>query len=104
MLAILENRDLQAAVAEARQLYEQALSAQRNTTGAQLPEDATKAQQEVTSSKQALDAAQKVYESRKQLFEQGALARRLVEEATWLMFRLAANTKSRRNICRRWTA
>jgi multidrug efflux pump subunit AcrA (membrane-fusion protein) len=81
LLVTLENRDLQAAVAEARQLYEQALSAQRNTTGAQLPEDATKARQDVTSSKEALDAAQKVYESRKQLFEEGALARRLVEEA-----------------------
>lgn len=81
LLATLENRDLQAAVAEARQLYEQALSAQRNTTGAQIPEDATKARQDVTSSKEAMDAAQKVYESRKQLFEQGALARRLVDEA-----------------------
>ncbi len=81
LLATLENRDLVAAVAEARQLYEQALSAQRNTTGAQLPEDATKARQDVTASKEALDAAQKVYDSRKQLFEEGALARRLVEEA-----------------------
>jgi HlyD family secretion protein len=81
LLATLENRDLQAAVAEARQLYEQALSVQRNTTGAQLPEDATKARQDVSSSQEALDAAQKVYESRKQLFEEGALARRLVEEA-----------------------
>lgn len=81
LLATLENRDLQAAVAEARQLYEQALAAQRNTTGAQLPEDATKARQDVSASKEALDAAQKVYESRKQLFEEGALARRLVEEA-----------------------
>jgi multidrug efflux pump subunit AcrA (membrane-fusion protein) len=81
LLATLENRDLQAAVAEARQNYEQALAAQRNTTGAQLPEDATKARQDVTSMKEALDATQKVYESRKQLFEQGALARRLVDEA-----------------------
>lgn len=81
ILATLENRDLQAAVAEAKQLYEQALAGQRNTTGAQLPEDATKARQDVTSAKEALDAAQKVYESRKQLFEQGALARRLVDEA-----------------------
>ena len=81
LLATLENRDLQAAAAEAKQLYEQALAAQRNTTGAQLPEDATKARQDVASSKEALDAAQKVYESRKQLFEQGALARRLVDEA-----------------------
>lgn len=81
LLATLENRDLQAAVAEAKQLYEQALASQRTTTGAQLPDDATKARQDVTSSKEALDAAQKVYESRKQLFEQGALARRLVDEA-----------------------
>lgn len=81
LLATLENRDLQAAVAEAKQLYEQALASQRNTTGAQLPEDATKARQDVASSKEALDAAQRVYESRKQLFEQGALARRLVDEA-----------------------
>jgi len=81
LLATLENRDLVAAVAEAKQLYEQALAGQRNTTGAQLPEDSTKARQDVTASKEALDAAQKVYESRKQLFEEGALARRLVDEA-----------------------
>lgn len=81
LLATLENRDLEAAVAEAKQLYEQALAAQRNTTGAQLPEDSTKARQDVTAAKEALDAAQKVYESRKQLFEEGALARRLVDEA-----------------------
>jgi HlyD family secretion protein len=81
LLATLENRDLQAAVAEAKQVYEQALAAQRTTTGAQQPEDATKARQDVTSMKEARDATQKVYESRKQLFEQGALARRLVDEA-----------------------
>ncbi|MGP0070334.1 MAG: efflux RND transporter periplasmic adaptor subunit [Bryobacteraceae bacterium] len=81
LLATLENRDLEAAVAEAKQLYEQALAGQRNTTGAQLPDDATKARQDVTASKEAMDASQKVYESRKQLFEQGALARRQVDEA-----------------------
>ena len=81
LLATLENRDLQAAVAEAKQVYEQALAAQRTTNGAQIPEDANKARQDVTASKQALEAAQKVYESRKQLFDQGALARRLVDEA-----------------------
>ena len=81
LLATLENRDLEAAAAEARQNYEQAQAAQRTTTAAQIPEDATKAQQDVASSKEALDSAQKVYESRKQLFEQGALARRLVDEA-----------------------
>jgi len=81
VLATLENRDLEAAAAEARQNYAQAQAAQRTTTGAQIPEDATKAQQDVAATKEALDAAQKVYESRKQLFEQGALARRPVDEA-----------------------
>jgi HlyD family secretion protein len=81
LLATLENRDLQAAAAEAKQLYESALAAQRSTTGAQLPEDANKARQDVTSSKEAMDAAKRVYDSRKQLFEEGALARRLVDEA-----------------------
>src|SRR5579862_103567 len=81
VLATLENRDLEAAVAENRELVAQAQASQRTTTGAQIPEDATKAQQDVASTKEALDAAQKVYESRKQLFEQGALARRLVDEA-----------------------
>src|ERR1700730_14921364 len=60
VLATLENRDLQAAVAETKQLYDQALATQRTTTGAQLPEDATKAQQDVTATKQAMDATQKV--------------------------------------------
>lgn len=81
LLATLENRDLQAGVAEANQLYEQALAAQRNITGAQLPEDATRARQDLTASQEALDASQKVYESRKQLFDEGAIARRLVDEA-----------------------
>ncbi len=81
VLATLENRDLEAAVAENKELVAQAQASQRTTTGAQIPEDATKAQQDATSTKQAMDAAQKIYESRKQLYEQGALARRLVDES-----------------------
>jgi multidrug efflux pump subunit AcrA (membrane-fusion protein) len=81
LLATLENRDLEASVSESKQLYEQAQSTQRSTTTAQLPEDVNKAQQDVTTAKEALDAAKRVYESRKQLVEQGALARRLADEA-----------------------
>jgi HlyD family secretion protein len=81
VLATLESRDLEAAVAENKELVAQAQSSQRTTTGAQIPEDANKARQDVTSTKEAVDAAQRIYESRKQLFEQGALARRLVDEA-----------------------
>lgn len=81
LLAVLENKDLKAAVSDSKGAFQQAEAALRTTTAATVPEDTTKAQQDVQAAKQAMEAAQKVYESRKQLFEQGALARRLVEEA-----------------------
>ena len=81
MVAVLENRDLAASLAENKGLVDQAEATYRITTAATLPEDLNKAQQDVEAAKQALESAQKVYESRKQLFEQGALARRLVDEA-----------------------
>jgi len=81
LLAVLENRDLQAAVGDSQGAYRQAQSAYRTTTSATVPEDTNKAQQEMQAAKQAMQAAQKVYESRKQLLEEGALARRLVDEA-----------------------
>ncbi len=81
LLAVLENTDLAAAVAEAKGAYEQAESSFRSTTSVSLPEDLTKAQADVQSTREALDAAQKLFESRKELFQQGALPRRLVDEA-----------------------
>ncbi len=81
LLAVLENTDLAAAVAEAKGDYEQAEANYRTTTGVSLPEDIAKAQAEVQSTGEALDAAQKLHESRKELFQQGALPRRLVDEA-----------------------
>jgi HlyD family secretion protein len=81
LLAVLENRDLAAAVGDNKGAYQQAQSALRTTAAATVPEESTKAQQDAQAAKQAMDAAQKVYESRRQLFEQGALARRLVDES-----------------------
>ena len=81
VIAVLENRDLAAAAAENKGLVEQAEAQYRTTTAATLPDDLTKAQKDVESAQQAMESAQKVYESRKSLFEQGALARRLVDEA-----------------------
>jgi HlyD family secretion protein len=81
LLAVLENRDLTAAVGDNKGAYQQAQSALRTTSAATVPEESNKAQQDAQAAKQAMDAAQKVYESRKQLFDQGALARRLVDEA-----------------------
>ena len=82
LLAVLENRDLAAAAAETRGLYEQAQSNYRNTVAVSLPEEKAKAQVEVQSTREAVDAARKLYESRKELFEKGALARRQVDEAS----------------------
>lgn len=81
LLAVLENRDLAAAVADAKGQLDQAEAAYRNTTAGTLPEEITKAQTEVQSTREALAAAEKVLESRKTLFEQGALPRRQVDEA-----------------------
>jgi HlyD family secretion protein len=81
LLAQLENSDLAAAVMEAKGVIDEAEANYRNITAATLPEEIAKAQSEVQSAKEALDAAQKLYDSRKQLLEQGALPRRQVDEA-----------------------
>lgn len=81
LLATLENRDLAAGIADTRAQLEQAQSSYRTTTAATLPEDLTKAQADVQSTSQALDAAKRVYESREQLLREGAIARKLVDDA-----------------------
>ena len=81
LLAELENRDLAAAAAEAKGNYDQAEANYRNTTVAALPDEVVKSQAEVQSDKESLDAVQKVYESRKKLFDEGALARKQLDEA-----------------------
>jgi HlyD family secretion protein len=81
LLAVLESRDLAAAALESKGQYEQAQATYRNTTAASVPEEMTKAELDVQAAQQSLDAAQKLYQSREQLFHEGALARKLVDEA-----------------------
>jgi multidrug efflux pump subunit AcrA (membrane-fusion protein) len=81
LLAVLENRDLVAAALEGRGQYGQAEANYRTTIAAAIPEQVTKAQADVEVARQALDAAQKVLESRQQLLKEGALARKAVDEA-----------------------
>jgi multidrug efflux pump subunit AcrA (membrane-fusion protein) len=76
LLAVLENRDLAAAAEDTKGAYEQAQAAYQTTTGASLPEDIQKATLDAQAAKQALDAEQKVYTSRQELFQQGALPRK----------------------------
>ncbi len=81
LLAVLENRDLSAAVGESRGQFEQAQAAYQTTTGATVPEDRTKAQTDVQSTAQALEAARRLYENRVALVKEGALAQKLADDA-----------------------
>jgi HlyD family secretion protein len=81
LVATLENRDLVAAVAESQGAVVQAESNLRATEGATIPEAVVKAQTDLEAARQARDATKKVLDSREQLFKDGALAGRLVDES-----------------------
>jgi multidrug efflux pump subunit AcrA (membrane-fusion protein) len=81
LLAVLESRDLAGAAAEGKSQVDQAEASYRVTTGASLPEEIIKSQGEVQATRQAVDATQKLVESRQKLLTEGAIARRLVDEA-----------------------
>ncbi len=81
LVAVLENRDLIASAAESRGAVEQAESNLRATEGATVPEAVVKAQTDVESARTARDNAKKVLDSREQLFKEGALAQRQVDES-----------------------
>ena len=81
LLAVLENRDLAGAAQASKAQYEQAQSNYRNTSAASVPEEITKAQADVDAARQSLDAAKKLLDSRQQLFTEGALPRKSVDEA-----------------------
>lgn len=81
LLAVLEDRDLQAAAQESKNLYQQAQASYENTRAAIMPEDATKAKADAQAAREALDAAQTLYQNRLRLFNEGALAHKLVDDA-----------------------
>jgi len=81
LLAVLEDRDLAAAVVDAKGQVAQAEANLRTVTAASIPEDLAKSQNDVAAAKEAMDAAQKVLESRQQLFHDGAIARKQVDDA-----------------------
>src|SRR5215469_3986702 len=81
LLAQLENRDLAASSQENKGNLEQAQAAYETTTGASLPEEMQKAQLDVEAAKKLLDAQQKVYTSREELFQQGALPRKELDQS-----------------------
>jgi multidrug efflux pump subunit AcrA (membrane-fusion protein) len=81
LLAVLENRDLVAAVTESKGAVEQAESNLRSTEGATIPESVGKAQIDLQTARDARDNAKKILDSRQQLFKEGALPGRQVDES-----------------------
>ena len=81
LLAELEARDLAASAQESRGQYEQAQSNYRSTATAGVPEQMTKAQTDVTAARETMNAARRLLDNRTQLFKDGALAKKLVDEA-----------------------
>src|ERR1019366_2816373 len=81
LLAVLESRDLTAGAAESQAVLSQTEANLRSTTSAQVPEALVKAQTDVDIAQQTEDAAKKLLDNREKLFQQGALARKLVDDA-----------------------
>ena len=81
LLVVLENKDLAAAAEASKGDFQQADAAYITTVNAGVPQQLQKAQLDALTAKSAFDAAQKVYDSRKELFQQGALPRRDFDSA-----------------------
>jgi HlyD family secretion protein len=81
LLAELENRDLSAAAESTKGDFEQADANYVTTIDASLPQQIQKAQLDAVAAKSNFEAQQKVYESRKELFQQGAIPRKDLDSA-----------------------
>jgi HlyD family secretion protein len=81
LLATLENRDLTAAAQDNKGALEQAQAAYATSIGATLPEENQKAELDVQTHQKELEAQQKLYSSREDLYKQGALPRKDLDQA-----------------------
>lgn len=80
LVATLESGDLLAALAESQGQLEGARSAS-HLASATVGEEVNKAQSDVQAGQQTLDAAQRTLDGRQKLLDQGAIARKLVDDA-----------------------
>jgi RND family efflux transporter MFP subunit len=81
LLAKLEDRDLEASAVESQGSLAQAQAAYASTITAGVPEEMQKAELDVQGTKQVLDAEEKLYDSRENLYKQGALPRKDLDQA-----------------------
>ena len=81
LLAVLENKDLAAQAEASKGDFEQADANYVIAINAGLPQQIQKAELDAAAAKAAFEAAQKVYESRTELYQQGAIPRRDLDSA-----------------------
>ena len=81
LLAVLENSDLAAAAQENKGSYDQAQAAYETTTVSDLPQEVQKAQLDAQAARELFAAQQKIYNSRQELFQQGAMPRKELDQA-----------------------
>src|ERR1700737_570094 len=81
LLAELETRDLSATELKNQGVYQRAEADYASATATTLPEEAQKAQLDANAAKQAYDGQQKIFNSRQNLFQQGAIPRKELDQS-----------------------
>ena len=81
LLAELENQDLASALAESKAAVDQAEATFETTSRASIPQEIQKTELDVRAAKDTLDAQQKIYDARQELYRQGAIAQKDVNDA-----------------------
>jgi HlyD family secretion protein len=81
LLVELENADLSGMALASKGDFKQADATYTTAVNAGLPQQIQKAELDAATAKAAFDAQQKVYDSRKELFQQGAIPRRDLDSA-----------------------
>jgi HlyD family secretion protein len=99
VLAVLDNRDIEAQQEEARASVSDAQANLKKLSAGTLPTDIERARGQLISAQAALNQAQKVYERRNELFKQGAIpGRELLVSETDLAQAKAAHDVARRSL------
>ncbi|HEX4567290.1 MAG TPA: efflux RND transporter periplasmic adaptor subunit, partial [Vicinamibacterales bacterium] len=80
-LVDLEHQDLAGAATESRASFDQAQATYETTSRATVPEEQQKAELDAQAAKQAFDAQQAIYDNRRQLLQEGAIAAKDVNDA-----------------------
>ncbi len=81
LLAVLENKDLAGQAAASKGNYEQADAGFKTTVDSAIPQQMQKAELDAIAAQAGYDAQKKIYDSRKELFQQGAIPRRDLDAA-----------------------